>query len=1278
MGYNIWPASCVIRDGVIRAYGISAVREFQFSRRLLGNSGGRSALTAVMAALAAPAFTGVASAGSFTCTWTDAGANWTTAADWSNCNGTFPNNTSPNTYNPVIPTGDPLLNSSVTVGTALLETGGGIALSGGTLKGTTLTLTDGTDSISGKGTLGSGGLATVNGGTIDASTGTLTLNGTGGITNSNGGSGGLLEATSGGALSLLNTVNNASGNITASGIGSTVSLDSGAAVTGGTITANGGTVSFGNTTVTGSTLTTTGGGVMRTVAGKTPTLNGVTISTGSTYTQTDGTTTDLTGTITNNGTIALNGGGGKSGVELLIGNTSLTGGGTVQMTDNTGGGNAFIEGNGLTLTNTNNTISGTGTIGNGTIGLINNGTIEAATAGGTTMLALNGTGGVTNNGTFEAANGATLGIVPSFTNTGTIDALSGGTVNAAGGFTGTTGTAQINAGGTLNVGANSTVGTLIQNGTLGLGANNITVSSDYMPLNFGTTNSGNSFNKRAGVTGSGDINAAGPQADTLQAITGADVTGGTTATPALNLGNVRVGGTTSTTYAIENTGTAGNPSIRGAIQTGVHGGNITDPGLSGSGFTAQNFGPIAPDSSSGSYTVTYAPTTAGALSGQALHFATNFGNVDPQTMTITGSGIRLASGSAATPLNLGATRINSTLSGNISVTNTAPNDGFSENLDASIIGTTPQVTGSSGSIAGLGAGQTNSTGLNISLDTAAAGAVSGTATVGFQSDGTGIDGGAPVSVGSQTVTVTGSVYRLASGSAQDVNFGNVRINAPLSGNIGVTNTAANDGYSENLDAAITGTTPQVTAAGGSVTGLGAQQTNSTGLSVSLNTAAAGAISGTATIGFQSDGTGIDGGAPVGVGSQTVNVAANVYRLANPVINTPSPLSFAARVGDTVTPQTLSITNSSPDAYTEDLAAAFGTVPTRFTSSGSIAGLAAQGMDTSSLSVGVNSSTAGSFTGSIPLDFTSTGTFGGGTGSDGGAPVPVDTGASVSASANIYSPATANVPSSNNFGIVHVGDGGGSLTQSAVVQNGAAVTALNDVLIGSISGGSGPFSTGGNLGAGLGPQASSSALRVTLNTGAAGIFSSTANFSLASHDSQLADLPLATNPLDLQAQVNNYAALAFVKEGGKGTLTGGGSAYTLDFGTVAGGTSPEAMLAFLNNNPLSQQLFTDLLSSGGTVTSGSGFAIAGDSVSDLPGGDLQGGFDVTMDTSHPGPLDEVLTFDVGSSNASGYNAVIGDVTLTLEGDVVPEPGSIVLLGSGLGMLGFGLRRGRRRR
>ena len=54
---------------------------------------------------------------------------------------------------------------------------------------------------------------------------------------------------------------------------------------------------------------------------------------------------------------------------------------------------------------------------------------------------------------------------------------------------------------------------------------------------------------------------------------------------------------------------------------------------------------------------------------------------------------------------------------------------------------------------------------------------------------------------------------------------------------------------------------------------------------------------------------------------------------------------------------------------------------------------------------------------------------------------------------------------------------------------------------------------------------------------------------------------------------------------------------------------QALLAFLNNNPPADQAFTDLLSSIGTIVPppSSAFAITGDSVSRLLGGESQGGF-----------------------------------------------------------------------
>ncbi len=249
-----------------------------------------------------------------------------------------------------------------------------------------------------------------------------------------------------------------------------------------------------------------------------------------------------------------------------------------------------------------------------------------------------------------------------------------------------------------------------------------------------------------------------------------------------------------------------------------------------------------------------------------------------------------------------------------------------------------------------------------------------------------------------------------------------------------------------------------------------------------------------------------------------------------------------------------------------------------------------------------------------------------------------------------------------------------------MQNGAQATALNDVLIGSISAGGAPFSGSGTLGAGLGAQQSSStALMVNLSTANAGIFSGTANLALASHDPDLSDLALTTGPISLSAQVNNYAKLGFLKSSGDGTLSGGGSAFTLDFGTLLQhSTSKLADLAFLNDNPLADQAFTDLLSAMIASTTGSGFTLGGtQSVSDLQGGDSQSGFDIGFDPTNLGHFDELLAFNVESIN-NNFDQTIGQVTLTLEGDVVssvpvPEPGTLALVLSGLGMLGFAYRR-----
>src|SRR5205085_8148825 len=112
---------------------------------------------------------------------------------------------------------------------------------------------------------------------------------------------------------------------------------------------------------------------------------------------------------------------------------------------------------------------------------------------------------------------------------------------------------------------------------------------------------------RANVSGSGLINAAGNVGQSLSG----NLTNGTTTTPITAFGNVHVGDSNTRNYQVNNTGTSG-PSLRGALQTSVNGGNITDGRLSGSGVTASNFGPIALGANTGNLGLTFNATSAGA------------------------------------------------------------------------------------------------------------------------------------------------------------------------------------------------------------------------------------------------------------------------------------------------------------------------------------------------------------------------------------------------------------------------------------------------------------------------------------------------------------------------------------------------------------------------------------------------------------------------------------------------------------------------------------------
>jgi hypothetical protein len=230
--------------------------------------------------------------------------------------------------------------------------------------------------------------------------------------------------------------------------GGVLQLDAGSFInTNGTIEAlansridvNGGIITSGK-------LKTTGNGNIRTTSPFTM-LNSV-FNEGN-FEVIDNTEVTLRGTITNSGNIALNTGGNITDVRIS-GDVTLTGGGTVTMSDNGALTNKILgDTHTERLTNVNNTISGSGRIGDNFLALTNQGTIVANVTSKLIIDPLDAKD-FTNTGTLRATNGGVLQLNPGdYLNTnGTLEALAGSRVdlngsNIVGGFLQTTDTGVI-------------------------------------------------------------------------------------------------------------------------------------------------------------------------------------------------------------------------------------------------------------------------------------------------------------------------------------------------------------------------------------------------------------------------------------------------------------------------------------------------------------------------------------------------------------------------------------------------------------------------------------------------------------------------------------------------------------------------------------------------------------------------------------------------------------------------------------------------------------------
>ena len=393
------------------------------------------------------------------------------------------------------------------------------------------------------------------------------------------------------------------------------------------------------------------------------------------------------------------------------------------------------------------------------------------------------------------------------------------------------------------------------------------------------------------------------------------------------------------------------------------------------------------------------------------------------------------------------------------------------------------------------------------------------------------------------------------------------------------------------------------------------------------------------------------------------IQALVINQANPVLNTPTINFGAVRVGAAALSSQVSMTNQAsapPQAALTASSIVSNGAP--FTALGSFS-LLAPGATNSSLVVGLNTGTAGNFTGgnagsatvSLVSDASNVG---------GCAPNCTLALASqnVTLSGKVYSAATGQLASPTvDFGVVRVGEV--VAARNVNVNNTGPASALSDTLRANLSGVGGPFTAAGSV-AGIAAQGSG-AISVGLNTAAAGVFSQNGNVAFLSQNADMADISAGADAVvQVQAQINNLANADFDKLAGLGVLTQNGADYVLDFGDVALGSLLSSLLQ-LDNDVTGP---ADELSGAFNQAAVDDFNLSGwGAISHLLAGQAQGGLNVNFTASTLGFFSDEVLFNGVGTNASDPTGLAQQRHLIIRANVIdpnglplPEPGSMALL------------------
>ncbi|QDS97986.1 beta strand repeat-containing protein [Adhaeretor mobilis] len=302
--------------------------------------------------------------------------------------------------------------TDLTVATSATLSGGGtITLDGSSNSSRILdnsgadgVLTNANNTLQGRGQIGVNSLEIINqaSGLIDANSigNKLTIDpNSGGVTNQ-----GILRASSGGILELESGDFANSNTIEAVGADSEVQINN-------------------NATVTGGTVRGTGGGLVRVDTSANVFFTDVTFE--GAVEANNNSDFGISGTITNSGTITLTSLGSNTDLEVQTGGATLAGNGKVILTTTSSNAAGINGTTGAVLTHSvTHTIEGQGAIGENTIGIINQGLINANVPGQSLTIGPHSGAGLLNTGTLRASDGGIMVLTGNgngdFTNTGAV------------------------------------------------------------------------------------------------------------------------------------------------------------------------------------------------------------------------------------------------------------------------------------------------------------------------------------------------------------------------------------------------------------------------------------------------------------------------------------------------------------------------------------------------------------------------------------------------------------------------------------------------------------------------------------------------------------------------------------------------------------------------------------------------------------------------------------------------------------------------------------------